>query len=86
METDREYNTILLWEHWNMKLYKQTGSWQCGGAWEVCELALIPQPEGRYGMRLGFKHFWGGMFVVTYIFKSWRLNRRRSIVADGEAY
>lgn len=37
-------NVILLWEHWNMKLYKQTGSWQCGGAWEVRELALILQP------------------------------------------
>lgn len=54
-----------------MKLYKQTGSWQCGGAWEVCELALVLQPEGRYGMHLGYKGAgWGGMFVVRYVVKS----------------
>lgn len=83
MGTDREQKTILLWEYCNMKLYKQTGSWQCGGAWEMCELALVLQPQGRYGMRLGCKDVWGGMFVVRYIVKSCCLDSSLTPLTQG---
>lgn len=57
-----------LWEHWNKKLHKQTGS--CGRAWEVFELALIPQPQGRCGMCPGLQVHLRGMFEGKYIVKS----------------
>lgn len=59
---------ITLWEHWNKKLHKQTGS--CGRAWEVFELALIPQPQGRCGMCPGLQVHLRGMFEGKYIVKS----------------
>ncbi len=70
-----------------MRLYKQTGNCRCGGAWEVCELALILQPHGRYGMCLGCECVRGGMFVVRYIAKSGLIpcNPQRPIMADKEA-